>query len=80
MLQTFHHVEGLGEVFFTETPLSKGRNSALWNIDIHIQDKGIDYRKTGICQKELDNTMIDMLARIMDGDLSDFRVYEFWEN
>ena len=78
--QTVHYLKGIGEVSCIERPLSKGRESNFWNIEIDIPSECISYRRERVYSHEMDDIVIDMLVKVFNGNLEDFRVYEFWQN
>jgi len=78
--QTVHYLEDVGEISCVETPCSKGYRSIFWNIEITMVESGLTWKRSRIYETELDDILIDMLAKAMRGQLEDFKIYEFWQN
>jgi len=78
--QTLHFLKDIGEVSCVERPVSKRVQPSLWKIEIRIPDAGISWERSGVYAQELDDIVIDIWAKIFNGNLEDFRAYEFWEN
>ena len=80
MRQTVHYLRDIGEVFCVERPVSRKRDSIFWDVEITIPDLNLRWQRKKVYVQELDDIVLDMLIKILNGNLENCRVYEFWEN
>ena len=80
MRQTVHYLRDIGEVSCVERPVSRKRDSIFWDVEITIPDLNLRWQRKKVYVQELDDIVLDMLIKILNGNLENCRVYEFWEN